>query len=56
MMLKLMQGDALHNAKYTSLTIQKEIMYIITSNVQSEFCKEIGDGKFCFLVDDSRNE
>uniref|UniRef100_A0ACD5UJH8 Uncharacterized protein n=1 Tax=Avena sativa TaxID=4498 RepID=A0ACD5UJH8_AVESA len=49
-------GNAPHNAKYTSPTIQKEIMHIIASNVQREIRKEIGDAKFCLLVDESRDE
>ena len=49
-------GNAPQNAKYTSPTIQKEIMHIISSNVQSEIRKEIGDAKFCLLVDESRDE
>uniref|UniRef100_A0ACD5WQZ9 Uncharacterized protein n=1 Tax=Avena sativa TaxID=4498 RepID=A0ACD5WQZ9_AVESA len=49
-------GNTPHNAKYTSPTIQKEIMHIIASNVQREIRKEIGDAKFCLLVDESRDE
>jgi hypothetical protein len=49
-------GNAPSNAKYTSPTIQKEILHIIASNVQSEIRKEIGDAKFCLLIDESRDE
>jgi hypothetical protein len=46
-------GNAPQNAKYTSPSIQKEILHIIASNVQTEINKEIGDAKFCLLVDES---
>jgi hypothetical protein len=36
-------GNAPQNAKYTSPSIQKEILHIIDSNVQTEIHKEIGD-------------
>jgi hypothetical protein len=49
-------GNTPHNAKYTSPSIQKEILNIIASNVQREIRKEIGDAKFCLLVDESRDE
>ena len=49
------------NAKYISPTIQKEILHIFASNVQNEnmrnaICEEIGDAKFCILVDEARDE
>ena len=40
-------GNAPQNAKYSSPTIQKELLHIIASNVQREIRKEIGDAKFC---------
>jgi hypothetical protein len=49
-------GNTPHNAKYTSPSIQKEILNIIASNVQREIRKEIGDAKFFLLVDESRDE
>ena len=48
--------NALGNAKYTSPTIQKEILHILVSNVQKAICEEIGDAKFCILVDEARDE
>jgi len=45
-----------HNAKYTSPTIQKEILSIFAQNVQHEIRAEIGDGKFCLIVDEARDE
>ena len=44
------------NAKYTSPTIQKEILHILASNVRNAIREEIGDAKFCILVDEARND
>ncbi|XP_030941602.1 zinc finger MYM-type protein 1-like [Quercus lobata] len=43
-------------AKYTSPTIQKEILHVIASKVQRKICEDIGDSKFCIIVDESRDE
>ena len=48
--------NAPRNAKYTSPTIQKEILHILTSNVRNAICEEIGDAKFCILVDEAQDE
>nr|XP_023870530.1 E3 SUMO-protein ligase KIAA1586-like [Quercus suber] len=44
------------NAKYTSPTIQKEILHILASNVRNAIREEIGNAKFCILVDEARDE
>ncbi|KAF8380522.1 hypothetical protein HHK36_028009 [Tetracentron sinense] len=44
------------NAKYTSPMIQNEILHIFSSKVQSEFREEIGDTKFCIIVDEAWDE
>ncbi|KAK4589307.1 hypothetical protein RGQ29_020060 [Quercus rubra] len=44
------------NAKYTSPTIQKKILHILASNVRNAIREEIGDAKFCILVDEARDE
>ena len=44
------------NAKYTSPQIQKEILDLMASNVQTAIRNEIGDAKFCLIVDESRDE
>ncbi|KAK4605151.1 hypothetical protein RGQ29_013284 [Quercus rubra] len=44
------------NAKYTLPTIQKEILHILANNVQNAIREEIGDAKFCILVDEARDE
>ena len=42
--------NALGNVKYTSPTIQKEILHILTSNVRNAIREEIGDAKFASLL------
>ncbi|TVU22346.1 hypothetical protein EJB05_32035, partial [Eragrostis curvula] len=49
-------GSAPGNAKYTSPTIQKEILDIMAAKVQKLIRDEIGDAKFCLIVDESRDE
>ena len=44
--------NAPHNAKYTSHHIQKEILHIFSRKVRSHIREEIGDSKFCIIVDD----
>ena len=44
------------NAKYTSPTIQKEILHILANNVRNAIREEIGDAKFCILVDEAQDE
>jgi hypothetical protein len=44
------------NAKYTSPLIQKEILDIMASLTQKLIREEIGDAKFCLIVDESRDE
>jgi hypothetical protein len=38
------------NAKYTSPTIQKEILHILANKVRKRICEEVRDAKFCILV------
>ncbi|GJN13779.1 hypothetical protein PR202_gb00523 [Eleusine coracana subsp. coracana] len=49
-------GNAPQNAKYTSRTIQKDILDLMACNVQRAIRNEIGNAKFCSIVDDSRDE
>ncbi|XP_075473351.1 uncharacterized protein LOC142504358 [Primulina tabacum] len=44
------------NAKYTSPSIQQEILKIIVDLVQSKIRDEVGDAKFCILVDEAIDE
>jgi hypothetical protein len=53
---RIVLENAPKNAKYTSPKIQKEILHIIANKVRDVIRKEIGDAKFCILVDEARNE
>ncbi|XP_047320270.1 zinc finger MYM-type protein 1-like [Impatiens glandulifera] len=43
------------NAKYTSPEVQKEILHIIGNRVRNKIRDEIGDSKFCILVDEAKD-
>lgn len=43
-------------AKYTSSDIQKELLNILANKVRNKIRKELGDGKFCILVDEALDE
>ena len=36
--------------------IQKEILHILANNVRKKIQKEVGDSKFCIIVDEARDE
>ena len=44
------------SATYTSPQIQKEILHVISTKVKKAIREEIGDTKFCILVDEARDE
>ncbi|KAL5754155.1 hypothetical protein ACOSP7_022375 [Xanthoceras sorbifolium] len=44
------------NAKYTSPRIQKELLNILTNEVRAKIREEVGDAKFCILVDKAVDE
>ncbi|KAK2638548.1 hypothetical protein Ddye_026343 [Dipteronia dyeriana] len=44
------------NACYTSPKIQKEILQIFKTKLKNEIRKEIGDAKFCIVVEEARDE
>ncbi|XP_057803144.1 uncharacterized protein LOC131018438 [Salvia miltiorrhiza] len=48
--------NAPKNASYTSHSIQKEILSVYASKIQKFIRAEIGDEKFCIIVDESRDE
>ena len=48
--------NAPKSAKYISTTIQKEILHVIASKVRSKIREDIGDSKFCIIVDESCDE
>jgi hypothetical protein len=48
--------NAPQNAKYRSPHIQKEILHIFAIKVRDVIRKEIGDAKFCILIDAACDE
>ena len=44
------------NASYTSPMIQKEILHVFSTKVKKIIREEIGDAKFCILIDEARDE
>ncbi|XP_044335987.1 uncharacterized protein [Triticum aestivum] len=48
--------NAPENAKYTSHQVQEEILAILSRKVQRTIREEIGDSKFCIMVDEARDE
>ncbi|XP_026452251.1 uncharacterized protein LOC113352670 [Papaver somniferum] len=48
-------GNAPGKAMYTSPKIQKEILYILANKVKDTIHAEIGDAKFCILVDEAQD-
>ena len=49
--------NALKYAKYTtSHTIQKEILQVIASKVRDKIYKDIGDSKFCMIIDEAHDK
>jgi hypothetical protein len=46
---------ALKNAKYTSPTIQKEILHILANKVKKKICEEVKDAKFYIFVDEAKD-
>jgi len=46
-------GNDPQNAKFTSHQIHKEILHVFARNVQSSIRYEIGDARFCLIVDEA---
>ncbi|KAI3467887.1 hypothetical protein Pfo_024550 [Paulownia fortunei] len=46
----------LENASYTFSQFQKEILSLYASRIQRFIIEEIGDAKYCLIVDESRDE
>ncbi|XP_030924484.1 zinc finger MYM-type protein 1-like [Quercus lobata] len=44
------------NASYKSPKIQKEILHVFSNKVKKAIREEIGDAKFCLIVDEARDE
>ncbi|XP_071701334.1 uncharacterized protein [Rutidosis leptorrhynchoides] len=53
---KVVLENAPKNATYTSPDVQKEILQIFATNVQQKIRDEIGNAKFCLIVDECRDE
>ena len=49
-------NNAPKNGKYTCHQVQKEILAILSSRVKKHIREEIGDSKFCIIVDEARDE
>ncbi|KAI3503769.1 hypothetical protein L1887_32219 [Cichorium endivia] len=54
--MKELLDTAPRYASYTSPSIQKEILKLISNRVRQMICEEIDGGKFCLLVDEARDE
>ena len=48
--------NTMGNAKYTSSDIQKELLNVIVNRVWQKIREEIGDAKFCILVNKAQDE
>ena len=48
--------NAPQNASYTSNSIQNEILQILANKIRSVIREEIGESKFCIIVDEARDE
>jgi hypothetical protein len=46
----------LHKMKYTSHYVQKDILHVLSKRVQDAIHEEIGDSKFCIIIDEERDE
>jgi hypothetical protein len=54
--VKVVLENSPGNAKYASPDIQKEILNILATRVRNKIREEIGDAKFCILVDEALDE
>ena len=43
------------NAKYISNDVQKEILHILATKVRNSIREEIGDAKFCIIIDEAHH-
>ncbi|PNX79290.1 repressor of the inhibitor of the protein kinase-like protein [Trifolium pratense] len=53
---KVILKNAPKHAKYTSPQIQKELLSVLAKGVRKHIREEIGDAKFCIIVDEARDE
>lgn len=53
---KVILENAPYNSKYVSGDIQKQILSILANKIRRDIRMEVGDGYFCVMVDESRDE
>jgi hypothetical protein len=53
---KVVLENAPQNAKYTSNYVQKDILHFLAKRVRDAIREEIGDSKFCIIIDEARDE
>ncbi|KAL1309523.1 hypothetical protein AAHE18_17G184000 [Arachis hypogaea] len=53
---KLVLENAPIFTKYTSSDVQKEILHVLATMVRNSIRKDIGDAKFCIIIDEARDE
>ncbi|GMI77977.1 hypothetical protein like AT1G19260 [Hibiscus trionum] len=53
---KVVLENAPKHAKYVSPLIQKEILHVIANKVRNKIREDIGDLRFCIIVDKARDE
>ena len=53
---KVVLENAPKSTKYISHSVQKEILHVLANEVRKKICEDIGDSKFCIIVDDARDE
>jgi len=53
---KVVLENALYNSKYTSHKIQKELLNILSSKVKNHIHEQVGNSKFCIIVDEARDK
>jgi GGDEF domain-containing protein len=53
---KVVLDNAPQNAKYTCHQVQQELLEILASRVREHIREEIGNSKFCILIDEARDE
>ncbi|KAG7943871.1 hypothetical protein I3843_15G068000 [Carya illinoinensis] len=53
---KLVLENAPKSSKYTSPQIQKEILEVLAKKVRNKIREDVGDSRFCIIVDEARDE
>ena len=53
---RVVMKNALKNAKYTYHIIQKEILHILANKMRDKVRYDLGNSKFCIIIDEARDE